>query len=212
MDRRRRRRRCVLALLLPGLLVAVFLLYFRYTPYVREAARIRVMNAASDWIVDSINDALHSGVIDFEAMTVLEKDVSGNITAVRTNTAALNFLKSEVMTLLSQRMLDIDTQELSVPLGNILLPEYFAGRGVRLPVRVVALSASDASFRTEFRQAGINQTVQQVVLNICVTLTILSPAGTQEVDTDSDVIVAQTVIVGTVPENYVNFATPQTER
>ena len=58
MDRIRRRRRRVLLVLLPLLLAAVFLLYFRYTPYVREAARIRVVNVASDWIIDSVNEAL----------------------------------------------------------------------------------------------------------------------------------------------------------
>ena len=212
MDRIRRRRRRVLLVLLPLLLAAVFLLYFRYTPYVREAARIRVVNVASDWIIDSVNEALRSGVIDFDGMTYLEKDVSGNITAVRTNTAEMNLLKSEIMDLLSRRMLDIDTQELTVPLGNILLPEYFAGRGARLPVRVVALSSSDATFCTEFEQSGINQTVQRVKLNIRVTLTVVTPAGAQDVDVDSDVIVAETVIVGTVPNSYVNFNAPNTER
>ena len=90
--------------------------------------------------------------------------------------------------------------------SDILLPDYFAGRGVCLPVRVVALSSSDAAFFTTFEAAGINQTMQRVRLNVSVTLTVLSPAGTQQVTADSDVIVAETVVVGTVPKSYASVS------
>ena len=205
MNRRRRARRRAVLIALPLLLILAFVIYFRYTPYVREAARVRVVNAASDWLVDAINAELRSGRIDFSHMTYLEKDVNGNITAVRTNTAEMNCLKSEIMELLGAEMPELDAQELGVPIGSILLPDYFAGQGVRLPVRVVALSSSDASFSTTFESAGINQSIQRVVLNVRITLTVLSPAGTQEIDVDSDVIVAETIVVGTVPNSYVNF-------
>lgn len=205
MNRRRRARRRAVLIALPLLLILAFVIYFRYTPYVREAARVRVVNAASDWLVDAINAELRSGRIDFSHMTYLEKDVNGNITAVRTNTAEMNCLKSEIMELLGAEMPELDAQELGVPIGSILLPDYFAGQGVRLPVRVVALSSSDASFSTTFESAGINQSIQRVVLNVRITLTVLSPAGTQEIDVDSDVIVAETIVVGTVPNSYVNL-------
>ena len=117
----------------------------------------------------------------------------------------MNCLKSEIMELLGAEMPELDAQELGVPIGSILLPDYFAGQGVRLPVRVVALSSSDASFQTTFESAGINQSIQRVVLNVRITLTVLSPAGTQEIDVDSDVIVAETIVVGTVPNSYVNL-------
>ena len=205
MNRRKRARRRAILIALPLLLILAFIVYFRYTPYVREAARVRVVNAASDWLVDAINAELRSGRIDFSHMTYLEKDVNGNITAVRTNTAEMNCLKSEIMELLGDEMPELDAQALGVPIGSILLPDYFAGQGVRLPVRVVALSSSDASFQTTFESAGINQSVQRVVLNVRITLTVLSPAGTQEIDVDSDVIVAETIVVGTVPNSYVNL-------
>ena len=205
MNRRRRARRRAVLIALPLLLILAFVIYFRYTPYVREAARVRVTNAASDWLVDAINAELRSGRIDFSHMTYLEKDVNGNITAVRTNTAEMNCLKSEIMELLGAEMPELDAQELGVPIGSILLPDYFAGQGVHLPVRVVALSSSDASFQTTFESVGINQSIQRVVLNVSVTLTVLSPAGTQEIDVDSDVIVAETIVVGTVPNSYVNL-------
>ena len=205
MNRRRRARRRAILIALPLLLILAFIVYFRYTPYVREAARVRVTNAASDWLVDAINAELRSGRIDFSHMTYLEKDVNGNITAVRTNTAEMNCLKSEIMELLGAEMPELDAQELGVPIGSILLPDYFAGQGVCLPVRVVALSSSDASFSTTFESAGINQSIQRVVLNVRITLTVLSPAGTQEIDVDSDVIVAETIVVGTVPNSYVNL-------
>ena len=96
----------------------------------------------------------------------------------------------------------MDNEELSIPLGSILMPEFFAGKGPGLPIRVVALSTADAEFFSEFTSAGINQTLQRILLELRINMSVLTPAGTQSVDVASTVVVAETVIVGSVPQSY----------
>ena len=64
---------------------------------------------------------------------------------------------------------------------------------------------SNADFFSDFTAAGINQTLQTLKVRFTISLTILTTVGYETVDVDSDVMLAQTVIVGTVPETYVNL-------
>ena len=80
-----------------------------------------------------------------------------------------------------------------------------AGTGPELPVKAVSLTMSNADFFSDFTAAGINQTLQTLKVKFTISLTILTTVGYETVDADSDVMLAQTVIVGTVPETYVSL-------
>ena len=150
-------------------------------------------------------EMLRRGDTDFSRVIVLEKDVEGHITALRTDMAQVERLKVEVLELLDTLVAQINTQQMGIPLGNLLLPDLLAGTGPELPVKAVSLTMSNADFFSDFTAAGINQTLQTLKVRFTISLTILTTVGYETVDVDSDVMLAQTVIVGTVPETYVNL-------
>ena len=131
--------------------------------------------------------------------------MEGHITALRTDMAQVERLKVEVLELLDTLVAQINTQQMGIPLGNLLLPDLLAGTGPELPVKAVSLNMSNADFFSDFTAAGINQTLQTLKVKFTISLTILTTVGYETVDVDSDVMLAQTVIVGTVPETYVNL-------
>ena len=102
-------------------------------------------------------------------------------------------------------VITMNLKELGVPQGSVILPELFSGCGPNLAVRVLAVRTSDAVFHNEFTAAGINQTLHRITIDINVTITILTLAGTQDVEVDSSVIAAETVIVGQVPTTYIDM-------
>ena len=206
MSRRKRRRRRIiligLLLILTGLILLVEL---HLSPYIRELARNQAVNAASNAITDAVGEMLRREDTDFSRVIVLEKDVQGHITALRTDMGQVERLKVEVLGILGGLIAEINTQQLGIPLGNLLLPDLLAGTGPVLPVKAVSLTMSNADFFSDFTEAGINQTLQTLKVKFTISLTILTTVGYETVDVDSDVMVAQTVIVGTVPETYVNL-------
>ena len=138
-------------------------------------------------------------------MVCLEKDAYGAITAVQTNMAEVNQLKTQTLALLSRELLEMDTDQLSIPLGSVLMPEFFAGSGPRIPIQVVSLSTTDADFFSEFTEAGINQTQQRIILYVSINICVQTPAGSETVTVSSELVVAQTIIVGAVPESYIQL-------
>ena len=74
-----------------------------------------------------------------------------------------------------------------------------------------SIGSSSSEFRNQFETAGINQTRHQIILQIDVTISILLPGFTTATNVSSAVTVAETVIVGSVPESYTYFHTTDTD-
>lgn len=205
--RKRRRRRLLLGAAVLMLSAAALCVELRIAPYLRELARNQAINAASSAITQAIGAMLREPDTDFSRVIVLEKDVQGRITALRTDMTQVERMKIRVLDQLDDLIDQINTQKLGIPLGNLLLPDLLAGTGPVLPVRAVSLTMSNVDFFSDFTEAGINQTLQTIQVRFAINLTILTTVGYETVDVDSEVMVAQTVIVGTVPDTYVNLGT-----
>lgn len=203
-----RNRRTLRKVLLIGAVVIFVLLvgYFRFTvgPLIGELAKARVENRASNIINEAIEAQLRSDDVDYENIVCLEKDVHGDITALKTNINEINRLKTQILSVIDVILLDLDVNEIGLPLGSLILPEFFSGSGPKLPIKVLSISSSDADFRNEFSSAGINQTSHRIMMDVTITMTVLTPAGTESVTVTSGMVIAETVIVGHVPDSYVN--------
>lgn len=207
MRLRRHRGRMLAACLL--LLLAACLLFLRLTvgPLVQELAKAIVSNKASNIINEAVEAQLRSDDIDYDSIIYLEKDYNGAVTALKTNINEINRLKTEILSVIDTMLLELDVNEVGLPLGSLILPEFFSGTGPTLPVKVLSVSTSEADFHNEFAEAGINQTSHRIYMEVQITMTILTPVGTEAVTASSTVVVAETVIVGTVPGSYVDVKT-----
>lgn len=205
MTRRRRRirKRVVLAVLAAAAVLLLLVVRLRLFPLAEDLAVTRVTLRTSHLINEAIDEQIRAGAVDYESMVLLEKDETGAVTALKTNIAEMNTLKTQILDQVNREILQLDVDEIGVPLGNLLLPGLFSGRGPYLPVRILTVRSSDASFENQFTQAGINQTLHQIVMTVSIDMTIVTPAGTAQVESASHVVVAETVIVGTVPSSYL---------
>ncbi len=175
----------------------------RLYPLVRDMAVTRVTNKTSNLINDAIDEQLRRGAVDYGSMVLLEKDAEGGVTALKTNISEINRLKTEILDVVNREIMQLDVEQIGVPIGNLLFPALLSGRGPLLPVKILSVRSSDASFQNQFSQAGINQTLHQIVMTVTIEMTIVTPAGTELVDASSQVVVAETVIVGSVPNSYL---------
>lgn len=207
--RRRRRRLLLLLLVLAVLTAAVLLLRLRMAPLMKQLVVTQAENTMSTLVNEIVNDQIAKGTIDYDRIIYFEKDVDGRITALKTNMSEVNRLKTEILSAMNQGIEDISVGELDIPIGNFIFPELFSGKGFTVPVRILSVSTSDANFENHFSEAGINQTLHQIRMNILVNLSVLTPTGTVRTSVETDVVVAETVIVGTVPDRYVSISLPE---
>lgn len=198
------RRILCLTVVLALLAVAVLLvLRTKYRKVLTELAQTQVKNVTSDLINDAVDREIAEGTIQYDRLVYFEKDLEGRITALKTNMGEINRLKTETLALINQEILDMDSSALGVPIGSLVLPEVFAGRGFSIPIEILTIRNSDASFSSCFSQAGINQTLQQMKMDVFVDVTVLILGSTESFTVTSQVVVAETIIVGQVPNTYL---------
>ena len=187
------------------LVCIVFLLIFRirYRDAVGDLARTQVQNVTSDLINDAIDRQIETGKIQYDRIVYFEKDLNGRITALKTNISEVNRLKTDILNLINDEILALDTSQISVPVGSLMLPEFFSGKGPGIPVHILAIRNSDASFDSRFTEAGINQTLQQLTMHVIVDVSVLVLGQTESFPVSSQVVVAETIIVGDVPDTFL---------
>ena len=188
-----------------AMLLCVFILFFfryKYRAAIYELAQTQIRNSTSDLINDAIDQQIEQGNIQYDRMVYFEKDLEGRITALKTNMSEVNRLKTDILDIINDEILALDTSDLGIPIGSLVFPELLSGKGFQIPVLIHSIRNSDASFSSSFTEAGINQTLQQLTMDVIVDVSVLVLGQTNSFTVSSSVVVAETVIVGQVPDTF----------
>lgn len=193
------------------LLFLLFILFFavflmlrgKYRYVIQELAEVQVKNTTSDLTNDAIARQIAEGIIQYDRIVYFEKDLDGKITALKTNMGEINRLKTDILNIINDEILSLDTSDIGIPIGSLFFPEFFSGRGPAIPVRILSIRNSDAGFVSDFTHAGINQTLHQLTMEVSVDVAVLVLAQTSSFTITSEVVVAETVIVGDVPGTFL---------
>ena len=201
---RRLRRFLGLLVFLLALALSCFVLFRgKYRPVIRSLAETQVKNATSDLTNDAIAKQIAAGNIAYDRIVYFEKDLNGRITALKTNIGEINRLKTDILNIINDEILALDTSDIGIPLGSLLLPEFFSGKGPVIPVRILSIRNSDAVFASDFSQAGINQTLHRLNMQVSIDVAVLVLGQASSFTVNSEVVVAETVIVGEVPDTFL---------
>ena len=198
-------RRLLLRILVLVLVIAVVFLAFRakYRDIVRDLAQTQVRNSTSDLTNDAIAKQIANGNIAYDRLVFFEKDLNGKITALKTNMSEVNRLKTDILNIINDEILALDASSIGIPLGSLFLPELLSGKGPAIPVHILSIRNSDAAFVSHFEQAGINQTLHKLTMVVSIDVSVLALAETTSFTMESEVVVAETVIVGDVPQTFL---------
>lgn len=175
----------------------------------RSLMTAMAVSSAEDAVVLAVNriveDIMTDGSFQPSELVHLNKSSDGTVAAVSTNVAAVNTLAARVL----ERAVDETAEHVltvNVPVGNLTGVSFLLGKGPAIPVEVVMLSSSSSGFRSELTSAGINQTRHQILLDLHVNVSLFMPWRTIGSSVDTEILVSETVIVGAVPESYMNWS------
>ena len=189
--------------MLVAVLVLFFLLRSKYRLVIDDLAKTQVMNTTSDLTNDAIARQIAIGDIQYDRIVFFEKDLDGRITALKTNMSEVNRLKTDILNIINDEILALDHSDIGIPLGSLFFPEVLSGKGPAIPVHILSIRNSDAAFVSHFEQAGINQTLHKLTMLVSIDVSVLALAETTSFTMESEVVVAETVIVGDVPQTFL---------
>lgn len=191
-----------------GLLLAggiIGLLEARLRPMVSEVAQAQAKNAMTAVLEQAVVADLARRNISYSDLVSVQRDQSGAISALTTDMASMNLLRAELITDVLEALSDVDTSVIQIPLGSLVDSELIWAKGPVLRVRSMSVGTVSAEFESEFSAAGVNQTRHRIWLKLAVPIKIMLPGGYVDVPVDTSLCVAETVIVGQVPDTYLQF-------
>ena len=164
---------------------------------------------AKDSACAQVNTAVNSSVAqimqdDYGSITEVIYDNDNNVKAVNTDAVKLNLLKSTLETALSKQTHEIKGGEVLISVGTLTGNEYLLGRGPKLKFKYDIENFTVGSYTDKFESVGINQTKYSVILNITTDIILLIPYSVEKAQVNCEIVIAQTVIVGQIPDSYTN--------
>ena len=195
----------VLLTLLVGVLLAsavITMLELRLRPVVSRLAVSQVNNS----VTAALNSALAGLEVEYAELVSIQRADDGTITAITSDMGRVGRLRSAVVEAALAAVGAVDVQTLGVPMGSLFDMDLLWAKGPEIQVHGLVVGTVSAQVRSEFQSAGINQTVHRILVDVTVPLTVLLPEQTAQTQVDVSVCAAETVIVGQVPETYLNWS------
>ncbi len=189
-------------LLLLAAIAAVFIwINIKVRPFMVSVTRGYAENVVSNTLNALIDEIMQNE--DFTFVNVI-KDSQGRVVAVTMNSADTNVFMTRISIGLKNRIADMEQVEAKIPIGNFLPYPFLAGLGPEVSVKFLVLANTAVSAREEFVSKGINQSLYTLSLHVVTDVGIYIPAMHSSVTVENEVPVAQTLIVGNVPDTYTN--------
>ena len=190
---------------LAGLVIG--LVEARLRPIVRAAAQAQAKNHITHVVEQSVLEGLTARQTGYQDFVTIQRDASGAITALTSDMAAMNLLRAELVEDVLAAVNGVDVSALSIPLGSLLDFDLLWARGPDVHVRSLAVGTVSAEFDSQFTSTGVNQTLHRIQIHVSVPLTLILPGGPVETAVHTSLCVAVTVIVGQVPNAYLDAST-----
>lgn len=171
-------------------------------PIVKNAAGNALKNKMTLAVNDAVGRVLSENAELYSGLVTIEKDSGGAVTAITAESAKMNLFKSEISKKVGELLGENPRLSLSVPLGTLLESEVFSGRGTNIKIDAELYGFGITDYKSRFESAGINQTRHS--LYITVKTSAYAHAGAVRISEtiETDILVSETVIVGSVPNGY----------
>jgi sporulation protein YunB len=154
----------------------------------------------------SINEAmaqeLGQGDISYGNIITLTQNAAGEVQAVQTNMAEIARLQTRLTARVVEQIEVQEHRSVRIPLGTLMGEQLLSGRGPPVTIRLVPVGSLQTRISNEFVSVGINQTLHRIMLETEMQVQTIFPGYIVTTDTLTRFIVAETVIVGRVPEGY----------
>lgn len=189
-------------------IVSVFIGSFIYVdnnlrPTITVLAETKAMELANRSINKAVGDIVKDK-INYSDLIYTKLDSQGKISMIQSNTVLMNQVASDVALEIQNELKQVKTTTSYIPIGTALKSPILAKYGPQLKVSIQPIGTVSVDFKTSFESAGINQTRHTIYLEVKTQVKVVIPLTTSTKEVKAQIPICETIIVGDVPESYVN--------
>lgn len=177
----------------------------RLRPMIRSTATVQAQSYAAVAAGTDIPSILTNTDTGYNSLVSIKRNADGNIVSIETDAMQINLLKSKINSAVAKNLSGLSAKELGIPIGSLTGLALLNGRGPKISTVISITGSAQTSFFDTFDDAGINQTRHQLFLKTTATMLIVFPGETVTAAYTYTTLVAETIIVGKVPEMYAGI-------
>ncbi len=194
-----------------GMAVAIFLLlligiilylHFIVNPVIIHMSEAKVKSLATKAVGGAVYEIVSQKNV-YDDLITISKDSEGNVSMIQANSIEINLLTRSLTRLATSNLEKIGEQGLDIPIGTFSGMPILVGRGPSINIKMVPIGSISSSFKSEFTNAGINQTNHRIYVVISSKINVVLPTANQTVQTSTQVLICENIIIGKVPQTYL---------
>lgn len=188
------------------LFVAAFVfctLYFRsnIVPTVMGSAVAKARAICTNSINLAVS-AVVGGGLEYDDLFTVVQDDEGKIRMVQANSPEINLFSREIANLAQANLDELGLQEVAIPVGTFTGLALLMGLGPEVEISIMPIGSALCDFVSYFTSAGINQTLHKIYIDVHAEVNIITPIDEPTISVKAEVLVAENLIVGEVPEFF----------
>ena len=174
------------------------------TPTIKVLAETKAEELANRSINKSVAEIIKDEV-NYSDLMNTKVDNEGKITMIESNTVMMNKVASDVALRIQEELKQVKTTTSYIPIGTALGSPILAKYGPQLKVSIEPIGTVYVNFKTDFEDAGINQTRHRIYLEVNTKVKVVIPLTTDTKEVKAEIPICETVIIGDVPNSYINI-------
>ncbi|NPV42969.1 MAG: sporulation protein YunB [Firmicutes bacterium] len=186
------------------LLILFYLIEKNLGPTLLAIAEARARIIATETINDAINKKIARNV-QYKDLISVHKSIKGEVSLIQINITEINRLKSETALYVADSLKEITMNEIGIPIGQITGSNILANFGPSIKFSILPVGTVEVDISEAFEEAGINQTRHKVFIDVKTWVRIAVPLVSSSIQVSTHIPIAETIIVGNVPETILNL-------
>ncbi len=195
--------KAVICALLVFLILALVYYFAVVCPAVVALSQEKIRSIATQTISEVVGEVLSSGGYSYDDLVEISYSSENKVSQISTNSTQVNLLVREVTAKVQERFDQLDNAQVAVKLGSFTGIPFLFGYGPNVTLNLVPVGTVQTTFETKFLSAGINQTLHSLYFDVNAILGLILPGSTQNFDTNLQVLICESVIVGEIPSIYL---------
>ena len=192
----------VLAVLITAILTVCYLVK-TIGPTFNQLCLNEAKSVATQIVHETIDEVMEK--YGYNDLVTLVKDKEGKIVSIQANIAIINKIISQISLKIQDKIDNTPNRDIYIRLGSFTGIKLLSGRGPKVPIRISSIGNINTEVMSEFTSTGINQSIHRIFTNITCKIEVLTPFNTISNEIEEKIILAENVIIGNIPENYLDI-------
>lgn len=172
-------------------------------PMIIETTEHAVFSLSTSAVSDAVYDVLSQENVTYDDLVQVQYNDDGSVSQIQLQTVKLNLIARKFYQVAQVYLDNMGKNGVDVALGAFTGLPFLTGIGPKVNIKLISIGAMTSQFESKFVSAGINQTNHKVYINLYASVSMLLPAYSQTIDSVTEMLVAESVIVGNVPQVYL---------